>query len=233
MSSIAATLRECHRLRRHVRTLQEEVDRGPRVLRGRETTLAQHRQTHHDHHDAITKLKLKLREDEGTLKQTEARLDKLREQVNTAANQKEYDAKLSEIAQAQIKKGHLEDAILATMAELEGKTAEVPAVDRQWADVQAEFAEFRKEAEERLQRLKADQAMSREELAKVEVAIPATMRPKYDALVKAHGPDAFAAVKDRVCQGCRTTLTQQKCLELQAGGFFLCPSCGKMLYAAE
>ena len=72
---------------------------------------------HQVHYDSITKLKLKQREDEGTLKQTEARLEKLEEQLPGLTVQKEYAAKEVEIALA--RKGEegpkLEDAILTTI----------------------------------------------------------------------------------------------------------------------
>ena len=41
---VTDTLRECHRLRKHLRELQAEIDRGPRLLRGREETLEEERQ---------------------------------------------------------------------------------------------------------------------------------------------------------------------------------------------
>src|SRR6266508_557856 len=64
-------LRECHRLLKHLRELQKEIDLGPRVLKSRQDDLEAERQAHKDHHDSITKLKLKQREDEGGLKQTD------------------------------------------------------------------------------------------------------------------------------------------------------------------
>jgi predicted nucleic acid-binding Zn-ribbon protein len=231
--AVTDTLRECHRLRRHLRDLQAEIDRGPRVLKGRQETLEEARQAHAAHHDSITKLKLKQREDEGTLKQTETRLAKLQDQLTGISVQKEYAAKESEIAQARAKQGELEDAILATITEIEERTAAIPAVEKTWADAQAEFKEFEKEAAERLERLKADQAASRAALAKAEAEIPADVRPKYDTLVKAHGPEAMAAVKAKVCQGCRTALTEQRWMEVRSGEFLPCPNCGKMLYPAE
>src|SRR5262245_45050535 len=129
MPALTDTLRECHRLRRHLRDLQAEIDRGPRVLKLRQDSLDAERQAHKDHHDAITKLKLKQRTDEVSLKETETRLAKLETQLTTISVQKEYAAKESEIAQAKSKKGELEDAILATITEIEEKTAAVPAVE--------------------------------------------------------------------------------------------------------
>ncbi|MBX9582479.1 MAG: hypothetical protein K2X87_19415 [Gemmataceae bacterium] len=230
--SVTATLRQCHRLRKHLKALQEEIDRGPRVLKAQQARLAAEEQAHADHHEAVKRLKLKQRDDEGTLKQTEARLAKLEQQLQGISVPKEYKAKESEIEQARAKRAELEDAILATMGEVEERTAAVPAVDRKWGDAMAEFAQYEVDAAARFERMKADQIDTQAALVKAEADIPAKNRPTYDHLVKGHGPDAFAAVKDRVCQGCRTGLTQQKVIELSGGAFSQCPSCGKMLYPA-
>jgi predicted nucleic acid-binding Zn-ribbon protein len=231
--SVTDVLRECHRLRKHIRELQKEIDLGPRVLKDRQDDLETERQTHKDHHDAITKLKLKQREDEGALKQTDTRLAKLEDQLTGISVQKEYDAKKSEIAMAQAKKGELEDAILASIMEIEEKTAAIPAVEKQWADAQAAFARYKVEAAERLEMLKNELASSTALLAKTEEGIPEDYKPRYDKLVKAHGPEAMAAVKNTNCQGCRTGLTDQRIIELRQGTFLQCPTCGKMLYLAE
>jgi predicted nucleic acid-binding Zn-ribbon protein len=231
--STAATIRECHRMRSHLRDLQAEIDRGPRVLKARQAKLDAEEHAHKDHHESITKLKLKQREDEGTLKQTEVRLAKLEDQLTDITVQKEYAAKQSEISQARAKKEALEDAILTTMGEIEDRTNRIPAVEKQWADAQAEFAQYQQEAKERLERLVADQQYTREELAKQEALLPEKPRATYDFLVKAHGPDAMAPVKGRVCQGCRTGMTEQKWIELRGGDFTLCSNCGKMLYPTE
>src|SRR5438477_8508107 len=188
-TSVTSTLRECHRLRVHIRDLLAEIERGPRVMQEHQEELETARHEHHSHAESITKLKLKQREDEGTLKQTEGRLAKLEEQLTGIANQKEYEAKQSEIAQARAKKGALEDAILTTMGEIEERTAAVPAVEKKWADAQAAFAEYQREAADRLERLKADQEASRAALAKAEATLPEEVKARYDTLVRAHGPE--------------------------------------------
>lgn len=233
MPLLTDIFRECHRLRKHIRDLQAEIDRGPRVLKARQETLEGERQEHHDHHEKIKKLKLKQRDDEGTLKQTDNRLAKLEDQLTGISVQKEYDAKKSEISQARAKKGELEDAILTTMTEIEEMTAAIPAVEKKWADAQKDFAEFQKEAAERMERLKADQEASRTALAKTEEGIPEEYRSRYDMIVKKHGPDALAGVKERICQGCRTKLTEQRQVEIRDGAFILCSTCGKMLYPQD
>lgn len=233
MPSVTDVFREAHRLRKHLRELQKEIDLGPRVLRSRQDDLEAERQEHKEHYDAITRLKLKQREDEGSLKQTDTRLAKLQEQLTGISVQKEYEAKEHEIAHARNKKSELEDAILASITEIDERTAAIPAVERKWADAQAAFAEFQREAAERLEMLKSEKAASEALLAETEKGIPDAIRPRYDKLVKAHGPEAMAGVKGKSCQACRTDLTDQKVIELRRGEFIQCSTCGKLLYPAD
>lgn len=233
MPPVTDVLRESHRLRKHIIALQNEIDRGPRVLKSRQDELEAEQLAHKEHHDSITRLKLKQREDEGALKQTDTRLAKLEDQLTGITVQKEYDAKKSEIAQAQAKKGALEDAILTTIMEIEEKTAAIPAVEQKWADAQAEFARYKVEAADRLEMLRNDLERSRGELAKVEVDVPEDIRSRYEKLTRAHGPDAMAGVKNKTCQFCRTGVTDQRLIELRQGAFLQCSTCGKMLFPAE
>jgi len=233
MSAVTSTLRECHRLRVHIRNLQAEIDRGPRVMQEHQDDLEAARKEHQAHHDAIKALKLKQRDDEGTLKQTESRLAKLEDQLTGISVQKEYAAKQSEIEQAKAKKTELEDAILATIMELEEKTAAIPAVEQKWTEAQAEFAQSRKEAAERLERMQADQEASRAELAKVEETLPPDWKATYDTLVKAKGPDALAGAKNRVCQACRTNMTETQFMDLRRGIPRTCTTCGRLQYPVE
>ena len=231
--SVTSALRECHRLRVHLRDLQAEIDRGPRVLREAQDELDDARRAHDGHHDAITHLKLKQREDEGTLKQTEVRLAKLEEQLAGISVQKEYAAKELEITHAKEKKAELEDAILATIGELEEKTAAIPAVEEKWKAAQTEFAQFQTDAAERLERMRADMETSRADLARAEAEVPADAKRTYDAIVLKKGPDAFAKARARVCQGCRTTMTETQFSDLRRGVFYTCAACGRMLYPSE
>jgi predicted nucleic acid-binding Zn-ribbon protein len=227
---LPTALRECHRLRKHLKALQDEIDLGPRVAKAQQAALDRAEQTHKEARETITKLKLRQREEEGSLKAVETQLAKSEKQLNDTANQKEYAAKQSEIEQAKGKKAALEDAILATMAEIEDRTAALPAADKTWADAQAEYRQQQQEGLERLGRLKADQEAARAELAKYEAELPPKVKATYDVQVKAHGPNALAGVKDKVCLGCRSSLTQQKTMELVGGQFVACASCGKLLY---
>jgi predicted nucleic acid-binding Zn-ribbon protein len=226
-------LKECHRLRKHLRELQSEIDLGPRVTKIRQKKLADEEQAHKDAYDTIKKLKLKQKDDEGTLKQTEQRLAKLQTDIHSAASKKEFDAKTAEIAHATAIKNDTEDAILAAITEIEERTAALPAVEQRWADAQAEFKQAEAEGKERLERMLADQKVCQEALAAAEAKLPPDVKGQYDRLVKSYGADGLAGVVGRACQQCRTTIPEGTKATLVAGAFLCCPSCGRALYMAD
>jgi hypothetical protein len=223
-------LREAHRLRRHLRELKSEIDLGPRVLKIQEQKLAAAKLAHAAAHDHVQKLKLKIRDDEGTLKQVNGQLAKFEKQLNDAASPKEFEGKQSEIRQAKEKIAALEEAILTGMEELEQKTAHLPTDDKIWADAQAEFEQYKLDAKERLERLTADQKASAAELAAVDAGLPPPVKPQYDRLIKAYGPDGLAAVSGKVCGQCRVAIAEQQKSDIVAGKFVCCSTCGRAMY---
>lgn len=229
-SSLPETLRECHRLRKHLRELQSEIDHGPRVMKAQQNRLKAEQDAHQFAHDTIQKLKLKIREDEGSLKQANQQLLKYEKQLEDAGSSKEYDAKQHEIQHTKEKINGLEEAILVAMEDLEQRTAALPAVDAQWKLAQQEFEQYKVDASERLTRMQKDQAETQAELSKREEQIPADIRSQYDRLIKRYGPDGLAGLNGRVCQQCHTTVIEQHRVNIQMGQFVCCPNCGRAQY---
>lgn len=230
---VTPIFRSCHRLRKLLRTLQSEIDQGPKVQKEKQAWLAREEAAHKEAHDAIKRLKLKLKEDEGTLKQAEQQLDKYERQLFEVQTMKEIEAKRTEIATTKTKIGALEDAILAGMTEIEERTKNLPADDKRWADAQAEYRQFEIDGKERYESLLQQQSQAREELAAAEATLPIEVRPTYDRLVKTHDADGLAAVVGKSCQHCRANITEQQLLNLKNGQFMICPTCGRALYPAE
>ena len=140
-ATVTDILRQAHRLRKHLRELQSEIDLGPRVMKAQQTRLTAEEATHKAAYDTVGKLKLKIREDELTLKQINTQLEKYEKQLNEAGSPKEYEGKKSEIRQAKEKVALTEEAILMGMEDLETRTAALPADDTRWADAKATFAQ--------------------------------------------------------------------------------------------
>jgi predicted nucleic acid-binding Zn-ribbon protein len=230
--TVPELFKAAHRLRKHLRELQAEIDQGPRVMKAQEQHLAAEEQLQKDAHAAIGRLKLKIREDEVSLKATNTQLAKFEKQLDDAGSTKEYDAKQSEIRMAKEKIAGLEEAILLAMEMVERQTAELPAVEQRWAEAQNEFAQFQLDAQERLDRMIEDQKRTQEELAEVDAQFPAEVKPLYDRLVARYGADGLAGLTGRTCQQCRTSVTEQQRIMIQGGKYFCCPNCGRGLYIA-
>ena len=126
------------------------------------------------------------------------------------------------------------DPLAPYYKELEERTANIPAVEKQWVAAKAAFEQFKTDAQDRLVRMQADLKAATEQLAITEPKLPPDVRAAYDRMVKGYGPDGLAAVVGRACQQCRTNLTEQQRNDLVRGSMFVtCPRCGRGLYLAE
>lgn len=232
-TSIPRLLKEIHRLRRHLRDLQSEIDLGPRVMKIQVQKLAAEELAHKEAYEVIKKLKLKQKEDEGTLKTAEQQLAKHEAEIHSAGSAKEFTAKQHEIEFDRNRKGELEDAILTAITEIEERTADLPNVEKRWADAQHAFEQYKLDAQERLERMQADQTASQALLLETEGKLPTDVRGQYDRLIKSYGADGLAGVIGRACQQCRLSITEASRSSLTTGSFVCCPQCGRGLYLAE
>ncbi len=231
--TIPQTLQELHRLRKHLRDLKQEIDLGPRVRKLQEQALENQRQSHAAAHDMIGKIKLKIRDDEGTLKQLNGLLAKYEGQLNDSGSPKEYEAKQTEIRHTKEKIAATEETVLMQMEDLENRIADLPNVDKQWAAAQAEFEQAQVEAKERLEVMQTDQKQCQALLIELEASLPASMKSQYERLVKNYGPEGLAGVVSRTCQQCRTNISEQQRSDILSGKFLCCSTCGRALYIVE
>ena len=230
MSTAGEILRELHRLHRHVRDLRAEIEKGPRLIKQQQAKLEKHDKAVHDAHDKLKHLKVSQHEKETTLKATHQQIAKYEKQLDTAASKKEYDALQTEIAHAKEKCAALEDEILATMGEIDDRTAEIPVVEKALTDVKAESATAEQDAQDRYTRLTKDLQETLIVLTEAEKGVPPNIRKAYDKQVAAHGADGIAVVQDKTCMACYASVTQQQLRELEAGMLGTCTTCGRLIY---
>ncbi len=232
---LTATFREAHRLRVHLRNLRGEIENLPRAKKAHQAKVAKQELASKDAHEAVKRLKAANHDREVNLKSTFQQLTKYERQLNDMTTPKEVAAMQSEIAEAKKHIAELEEEILNGMTHIEEEAAKVPAVDELLKKSKAQLATFEADMKEREGRLLNEVKLAEEELKKVELDLPALIRPHYDRLVNGHGPDAMAVVKakDRICSNCLTAVTAQMINELLKDNFLCCNNCGRMLYLAE
>src|SRR5262249_55833427 len=152
---------------------------------------------------------------------------------NEVANKKEFEALQHEIGHCREACAKLEDEILSAMSEIDETTPKVPALEAALKQVQTETAGFEVESRQRIERLTGELTAATAQLAAAETAIPGDIRAAYDRMVAAQGADAVAAVQDKTCMTCYSTVTPQQHRELEAGAFSTCKNCGRLLYLAK
>jgi predicted nucleic acid-binding Zn-ribbon protein len=230
MPGIGDTFREIHRLRRHARDLQQEIDRGPVQLKARRGLAAKLGEAYHQAQDELKKLKVHTHEKEVSLKAAHAQVAKYELQMEGAGDKKQYDAFKHEIATTKQKALALEDEILAGMSEAEERTAKLPEQERAAAKIKDDLATFEREHAERLSRLAEQLKTALEQLKTVEADIPEQFAAQYQRMVTAFGADCLAAVDNHSCSHCHTHITVQQMHEVETCEFVLCRSCGRGLY---
>ena len=230
MPGPAVILKELHRLHRHLKDLDAKIEQAPKQMVNQQKKLATQEEAFKQAQDHIKTLTLQMREKELSVKATQAQIQKYEKQLDTAGNKKEYDTLKVEIAS---EKGHiakLEDEILAAMTESETKTAQLPEAEKAVQKTRADFAQFEKDLQERVQRFADDKIRSQDELKTTEATLPDEVRSLYNRHIAAKGLDTLSAVNGRVCVACYTEITSQMISELKREMFMLCKNCGRMIY---
>ncbi len=233
MATAADTLRELHRLLRHIRTLKAELEKGPQLFKAQQAKQARAETAVQEAHDKLKHLKVGVHEKEVTLKSAHQQIGKYEKQQNESGVKKEYDALAHEIANCRQTCAKLEDEILAGMAEIEETAARIPELERSQKQIRDETANFDNESQQRIARLTVELQEAQSHLAEAEKEVPAEIRALYERLVMAHGPDAISAVQDKTCSICYGSITAQQERQLEAGVVVLCKNCGRMMFPVK
>lgn len=234
MSSSAHVFRELHRLQKHARDLQEQIERGPQVLKGYQVRVTRQEQAVHEAQEGLKHLKVASHAKETALKEAHQLIAKYEKQRNEATTRKEYDTLQAEISSVKEKCRKIEDDILEAMAKVEEEAAKLPELEKGVQKAKEEVAALETKTKERLASHAEQLAQVREQIKQAEAELPVDAQTPYQRLV-AHrgGADALAAVEGRTCRACYTEITAQQSNDLLVGRLVLCKSCGRILYLAE
>jgi uncharacterized protein len=226
-------IRELHRLRRHAKELQEQIDRGPRVAQAQQAKVVRQEEVLRQAQEEIKHLKVKSHEKELTLKTTLDMVAKYEKQRNETTLKKEYDALQAEIASAKRRCQQNEDDILEAMGAVEEANARIPEMEKAVQRAKDEAADFARKTQERLGGQKGQLQTVQQQIKELEATLPEEVRVAYDRLMASRGEDGLSAVQDRNCVACYTSITAQSYNDLLSGRLVSCNVCGRMLYLPE
>jgi predicted CXXCH cytochrome family protein len=233
MPTLSEVFREIHRLRRHARDLQAEIDRAPVQLKARQNFAAKQAKLLQDGREHLKKLKVTVHEKETDLKAAHEQLVKYKRQLNTVTDQKQFDALKHEIADTEARCSKLEEEILLGLGEVDEQSAAVPALEAGAAKADSDLKAFSADTKTRHEQLSAELKAALEQLKELEKSLPADVQPEYQRRVASYGADALASVAGGVCSQCHTAASAQVMLQLSMGQYITCTSCYRALYLPE
>jgi uncharacterized protein len=178
---------------------------------------------------------------EGETKRLDARMDVIREQMNSAKTNKEYQAFLTELNTLKTERDKHESSALEQMTkadELKSQLAEIVAQHDERVKVRQKAAEDR---EQREAEIKDRLAELKTERAKLAEDVPPSALSKFEQLVRTRGDAAMASIEiqDRrrhefTCGACMMSLPVESVSGLLSRGeLTLCAACGCVLYLDE
>ena len=233
MSVSAEALRRLHRIHRQLTDLRSRLDRGPKQIKASDANAERLQQAFDGAKEVHTKARVSADEKQLQLQEREARIEKLRTNLNTASSNKEYQAIKEQIAADEQANSVLSDEILEALERIDELEADVKAADEAQNKAVAELQKVRDRVNEEQPKLEQELTRVNDELKEAETVLPSDFKSNYDRISAARGEDALAPVDGESCGGCYQTLSPQTINELLMSKPVFCKSCGCLLYLPE
>ena len=240
--SLHDQLRELDGLDRQLRGLQARSQTATRRHTAQAGKLQQLTQQHHELDDEVKSTRARASTLENQARDLDEQIDKLRTQMNSVRNNKEYQALSIEVSNAKIDKGKLEDQALEQMTrvdELLTRRGELEAkVESQRKLVEGSKGEVDEATAAVGDRLEAAQR-ERDALA---ARVPDEPLAEYERLARENEGEALAGVEEQdrkrreyTCGGCYMALPVERVNALMRGQdrIVTCASCGRILYLGK
>lgn len=228
-----ALLRTLHRIQRQRTDIAGQLRRCPRQISASEELVSEMSAAATDAADRLKKAKMAADDKQLQLKSREDRLRDLRNKLNSAASNREYNLLKEQIAADEQANGVLSDEILEALERLDVLEAERQTRIKDWKQREQDHVVLAASLQQKMVNLEAELKRVEAELVEAEAELPVAMRVDYHRIVGSRGEDALAPVEGEICGGCNQTLTSQMMNRLYLAQAVRCPNCGALMYLAE
>ncbi|MBL0926096.1 MAG: hypothetical protein IBJ11_00385 [Phycisphaerales bacterium] len=238
---VTAKLLALYRVDQQLRGLRSRLRQAEGYLKEQERLLAELSAKSDALAGQVRQLEATAHNDENEFKGLDAKIEKLRERMNTAKTSKEHGALLTEISTLKADRSQIEERALESMTKLD-------ALRKQLAEFQAARTErekvrvvARKERDEREVEIKDRVAELENERSAALAQVPKEAMKAYSDLMTLDPDNVMAAVEEQdrrsleyTCGACYTHLPiEQVSVLLKKGDITKCPSCSVLLYMEQ
>lgn len=233
MSALAASLRELHRIHQQLSDLRDRLRRGPKQVEAHTANVARLEGELTQAQAQLKAGKVAVDQKQLLLKTSEGKVLDLKGKLNSASNNREYQALLEQIAATEMAGSVLADEILEALEQ-------VDVFQQQIVEAQAKLTQGKDELKRASDNVAAKAGELKSEVSRLEIELrdaegilPVDIRDTYQRMVKSKGSDCMAKLENDSCGGCFQQLTPNMINSLQLGHMVFCKSCGRLLYTPE
>lgn len=226
-------LHALHSFHLALKSVQDELARGPRQVRARDNQLAQLDVEKKAKDDELKHTRANTDRKNLDLKSSEAKLKDLDRKLNEAASNREFDILKGQIAADQASNEVLQDEILESLEKVDRIQAEIVAIAERRVKLEAERNTFAAHIEDQAVGLRQQEVELKGQVQEAEKSIPESIKAHYRRLVDAYGADGMAPIDNGMCTHCFVSLTPQIAVVIGTGTPTFCPSCDRLLYAVK
>lgn len=240
--ALVESLLNLHRVDAQVRGLRSRLDTAQRHLSVQTKQLGDLQQQHQELQTRRKHLQAAIATLEVEVKAIDERLEKLRNELNSAVTNKQYSAVLAELNTVKSQRAGIEDRMLADMELLEKLQEQFAALDVQIA----ERTKIRDHAQAQLEERKSDvgQRLSELETERREAAavVPPPALAVFDEMADHYQGEAMSPVevidrrsREYACGECNMQLPFDLVASLlgRQDSLVRCPSCQRILYLPQ
>jgi predicted nucleic acid-binding Zn-ribbon protein len=240
--ALVDSLLTLYRVDSQVRGLRSRLDSAQRYFKTQEEQLTALVQQQQEMHTRKRQVQAALATLELEIKSIDERLEKLRGELNSAPNNKQYTAVLTELNTVKASRTALEDRVLSHMEQLETIDAQFETIDGQIAERTKVRDLANSQYEERKTDVGARLSELEHEHEKAAAVIPANVLQVFEEVADLHEGEAMAAVeeidrkhREYACGACNMHLPFELVSKLSSKTDMLvrCAACGRLLFLQE
>lgn len=230
MTVTASLVQTLHRINRQKTDLKGQLDRGPRAIAAAEAQLKFLMDHLRGTRESLTKAKMEADNKQLQMLEREGKIHKWQGMLNTAKENREYQALKDQIAADTQANAVLSDEILDLLEQIDEIELKLNQAEKDVQERQQNLTQIQEQVSARRIVLESELTRVEKELAQTESQLSGEFKRDYTRLVAALGEDAMAELDGNCCSGCCKSLTPMLLDRLLLGHSVTCPNCGRLVY---
>ena len=226
-------VRALHQTLLQIAEIKSQIERGPRQIKAAQIQVDSAKDALQKCRYTIKQKRMDADRKQLQLREREAKIHDWEGKMNSATNNREFQAIKEQIAADTQANNVLSDEILEILEENDSLQISLKDYEEKLKLIEADKVKVDSTVAKRIATLKEELIRVEGNLAGTEKQLSTDFMVDYKRLVSSRGEDAMAALDDASCGGCNTGLTPRILDKLRMGQPTLCPSCGRLIYRPE